>query len=65
MDRKRDGRAIEISQLCAIYVVFMGVFYVCYILRLKLSLNPYRGPKLKVRAIEREKEELLFSRINS
>lgn len=64
MDCKWDGGAIEISQLCAIYFVFMGVFYVSYILRLKQSLNPYTGQKSKARAIERDKEELLFSHIN-
>lgn len=64
MDCKWDGRAIEISELCAIQFVFMEVFYVSYILRLKLSLNPCTGPNPKARAIQRGKEELLFSPIN-
>lgn len=61
---KRDGRAIEVSQLWAISFVFMAVFYVPYILRLELSLKAGTGPKSKARATEREKEEQLLIHIN-
>lgn len=53
------------SACCVLFNLFLWeCFLYLNILKLKLSLNPYRGPKSKARAIERNKEELLFSCIN-
>lgn len=51
--------AIGISQLSAIQLVFKRLLYVSFMLRLKLSLKLYSGPKSKARAPEMYKEEYL------